>query len=560
LNLRLTTQDAGSTHAQADDPELLPAFRDLFEYAGALLAILDAAGHFIAVSPACARVLGHGPETLVGRSLFDFVSTADAKAIVGAKRDGDSFFELLARHRHADGSWRWLRWSGGTHGERWFAAARDVTAEIHLEDRVGRDPLTQLPNRDVFAEELNAAVARCRGSDRRIVVLFVDVDGLKQINDSLGHDAGDRLLAEVADRLRVAVRNDDVVARLGGDEFGVFVESPGEEHEAQALATRILGALSEPVDLGNGLVAASASIGVTMTDGIDKSGALGLVHEADVAMYHAKAAGRNRFVVFDADMRVEMRLRRDVERDLHHALSRNELLLHYQPIVSLADQSLVGAEALLRWNHPKRGILYPDAFLGLAEQSGLILPIGRWALQTAAHQASSWALLDAPEVTVSVNLSPRQLADEELLPTVVGALSANRLPAERLCLEIGEAAIIGGTARVASRLRELRELGVKIAFDDFGSGYSPLRALLQLPIDTIKLHKAFVSDFSSGGSRTTRAILLATVAAARELGMSVIACGVEDPGQLEALRAAGCDCAQGNGIAPPARSDDRAAA
>jgi diguanylate cyclase (GGDEF)-like protein/PAS domain S-box-containing protein len=552
--LRLINGDFASAPAPGGAPLDDAAFRDLFEHAGALLAILDAEGRFVAVSDACERVLGHPPDVLVGRNLFDFVSTEDAKAIVGAKRDGGSFFELLARHRHADGSFRWLRWSGGTHGERWFAAAGDVTDQIRLEDRVGRDPLTRLPNREVFAEELAAALERSAGSGQRVGVLFVDVDGLKQINDGVGHDAGDRLLAQVAERLRAVVRSGDVVARLGGDEFGVFVESLADEGEAAALARRILAALEAPLELGNGPIATSASVGVTLATS-ESATALGLVHEADVAMYRAKAEGRNRFVMFDADMRADMQLRRDVERDLHMALAHNELVLHYQPIVSLDDGRVVGAEALLRWCHPRRGLLAADEFIWLAEHNGLILPIGRWALQTAARQASSWALLDSPEVTVSVNVSPRQLVDEDLVASVQAALSAHRLPAERLCVEIGEGVALADTAKAIDRLRALRDLGVKIALDDFGSGYSPLRALLQLPIDTIKLDEGFVAEFTSGQSRTTRAILLATVTAARELGLRVIACGVVSRDQLEALRDAGCDCAQGDGIAPPAAGE-----
>ena len=535
------------------------AFRELFDKAGALLAILDAEGRFIAVSAACERVLGHDPQALVGRSLFDFVHPEDNNASASAGAGGDSFLELLARHRHANGSWRWLRWSGSTQGERWFAAARDVTEWIKLEDRVGRDPLTQLPNREVFADELNRALTVGRPGATSLAVLFVDLDGLKQVNDGIGHDAGDRLIAEVAERLRATVREGDVVARLGGDEFGVLAVTLSDQHEAELLAERILSALEAPLDLGSGPVPTSASIGIALADELS-GGSDGMIHEADFAMYKAKSAGGCRHVIFDGPMRAEMQLRRDVERDLHQALSREELVLHYQPIVALADQRVVGAEALLRWVHPTRGTLYPNDFLALAEQNGLILPIGRWAIETATRQASSWGMLDWPDVTVSVNVSPRQLADEDLLTTVRSALAVSGLPPERLCIEVGEAAALADPACAAKRLGELRELGVKTAFDEFGSGYSPLRALLQLPIDTIKLDRSFVADYFAGTSATTRAILLATVAAARELGMQIVACGVEHPDQLNALREAGCDCAQGNGIAPPAGSEAAAVA
>jgi diguanylate cyclase (GGDEF)-like protein/PAS domain S-box-containing protein len=552
LTLRLIKNEANAGLEPPVDglPLTDAAFRDLFDNAGALLAILDAEGRFIAVSAACERILGHGPQALVGASLFDFVGADDARASVGDGAEGDSFFQLLARHRHTDGSWRWLSWSGSTRGERWFAAARDVTDWISLEERVGRDPLTQLPNREVFIEELGAALVRREPGGRRLAVLFIDLDGLKQVNDGVGHDAGDQLIAQVAERLRSTVRTGDLVARLGGDEFGVLVEALGHEREAEALAKRILSALEAPLDLGGGPVTTSASIGVALADD-SHAGPEALIHEADLAMYKAKAEGRRRHVLFDGRMREEMQLRRDVERDLHQALGRDELVLHYQPIVSLVDERVVGAEALLRWAHPVRGTLPASDFIGLAEQNGLVLPIGRWTIQTAARQASSWGMLDWPDVTVWVSVSPRQLADEELVASVRGALTTSGLPAARLCVEIGEAAAMADPVMAASRLGELRELGVKIAFEGFGAGCSPLRSLLQLPIDRIKLEDSFVADYCAGTSATTRAVLRATVAAARELGMQVIACGVEDREQLGVLREAGCDCAQGNGIAPP---------
>jgi diguanylate cyclase (GGDEF)-like protein/PAS domain S-box-containing protein len=550
---------------EVDDRE----YRDLFDHAGVLLAILDAEGRFISVNAACRRVLGYEPAQLIGCSLFDFVQAAGAQDVgEGSSRrraddkQRDPFVELLARHPHADGSWRWLRWSGDTQGERWYAAARDVTDTIKLEGRVGRDVLTQLPNRGVFVDELTAALSEIAqappprfgvldtaASSARLGVLFVDIDGLKQVNDGIGHDAGDRLITEVAERLRSAVRGEDLVARLGGDEFGVIVRSLADPSEVSRVAERILELLGSPIELGRGPVANSASIGIAVLDDPATSAAE-LIHRADLAMYRAKAQGRNRYVVFDAQMRAELQLQLDMERDLHHALARGELALHYQPIVSLADNSIVGAEALLRWNHPDRGILNAAEFLPLAEQNGLILPLGRWVLQTAARQAASWSVLDGPQITVSVNISPRQLADEELLDMVRNALETSGLAPQYLCLEIGESALLADAARVASRVVALRGLGVQIAFDDFGAGDSLLGGLPALPVDAIKLGRDFVKQFSSDPASPARAVLIATIAAARELGMRLIACGVEDPSQLDVLRAVGCAFAQGNAVAP----------
>ena len=551
-----TPPPAPAAQAELDENE----FRELFDHAGGLLAILDVEGHFIAANAACRQILGYGPEALIGRTLFDFVQSADGTRIGGGDRIGrrhgdcaavDSFFELLARHPHADGTWRWLRWSGSTHGERWYAAARDVTDWVVLEDRVGRDPLTQLPNREVFTNELTAALARREGTGTRLAVLFVDVDGLKQINDSVGHDAGDRLLAQVGERLRAAVRTEDIVGRLGGDEFGVLVESLSDEREAAGVARRVLSALEAPLELGTGPITTSASIGIALDDGCATS-ASGLIRDADVAMYRAKTEGRNRFVMFDEEMRVEMQARLDMERDLHQALARNELILHYQPTVSLENEKIVGAEALLRWSHPSRGLLMPADFLPLAEQNGLILPLGRWVLQTAAKQAASWALLDSPDIVVSVNIAARELIDDELIGSVRAALETSGLTPGRFCLEFSEDGVLADLGRVATRLRGLRELGVRIAFDGFGFGYSSLRALLSLPIDTIKLDRAFVAEFVAGAVPETRALLIATVVAGHELGIRVVACGVDDQPTLQAVRAAGCDCVQGDAAPRPA--------
>ena len=550
VTLRLITDDSEvplsapvSTRA-----ELAPdSFEQLFTQAGSLLAIFDADATFVAANPACLRVLGCRPDDLIGQSLLDCLhphdpSTAVRKA-AGEHGWQEGFVELLGRHRHADGSWRWLLWSGSAHGEHWYASAKDVTEWLRLEHRVGRDPLTTLPNREVFTDELTRALARHMRSDRHLGVLFVDIDSFKQINDSIGHEAGDRLLAEVAQRLRDAVRAGDIVGRLGGDEFAILLELLENDHEAVVVARRVLRAFSEPFDLGSGPVNISASVGLANAHEPEKAAGR-LIHEADIAMYRAKATGRNRFVMFDADLRVEVDRRLTVERDLRQALARDEFEVHYQPVVSLLDGSVGSYEALLRWTHEEWGQISPAEFIPLAEENGLIVPLGAWVLGSALRQLARWRA-DGSDVGVSVNISPRQLADEGVGAMVAAALADADVPPSALCLEVTETAVLSEPIRAATRLSELRELGVRIAFDDFGTGYSSLRHLSQLPVDVIKLDRTFVSALNRPDAYRDRAILIAVTTAARELAINVIAEGVEDTEQLAELRRAGCGYAQG---------------
>jgi len=432
-----------------------------------------------------------------------------------------------------------------------------VTEWLRLEHRVARDPVTSLPNREVFTDELTRAIARHGLSGLDLGVLFIDIDAFKQVNDSIGHEAGDRLLAEAADRLREAVRVGDLVGRLGGDEFAIILELLENDFEAVAVARRVLKAFSEPFEVGSGPVSVSASVGLAVAKDAEKT-ADRLIHEADIAMYRAKAVGRNRFAIFDADLRIEVDRRLSIERDLRHALERNEFEIHYQPVVSLADGSVASCEALLRWSHRECGLISPDEFIPLAEENGLIVPIGAWVLGTALRQLALWRA-QGSEIGVSVNISPRQLTDESVGLMVAALLAETGVPASALCLEVTETAVLSDPIRAATRLADLRALGVRIAFDDFGTGYSSLWHLSQLPVDLIKLDRTFVSALSRPDARRDRAILIAVTTAARELGISVIAEGVEDAAQLAELRRAGCDYAQGYlfsearppGLAPP---------
>ncbi|HEX2702736.1 MAG TPA: EAL domain-containing protein, partial [Solirubrobacteraceae bacterium] len=460
----------------------------------------------------------------------------------------DQLFDVLARHRHADGTWRWLLWSGSVEGDRWYASAKDITDWVKLEGRVGRDPLTGLPNREVFVDEVTQALARNARTGRRLGVLFVDIDSLKQINDSVGHQAGDRLIAQVAERLRVAVRAVDVVARLGGDEFGVLVDSLGEDLEAVTVAGRALAALEAPIDLGTGLVSVSASIGLSTAHSATDTAA-SLIHQADIAMYEAKASGRNRLAVFDSTLREELDRRLDLERDLRSALENEELELRYQPIVALSGGAVVGFEAVLHWDHAERGVVPLTELLPLAEQSGLIVPLGLWVTRTATAQAAAWRS-SGKDLFLSMNVSPRQLADERFVVGLQSTLEAAKLPHRALAIELAESAVLADPEKAATRLGELHDLGVGLALDDFGAGYAPLRHLIELPFDAIKLNPSFIGELAATGTRASRAAVVAVVAAARELEISVFAEGVESMRQLEELSAVGCSAAQGPLFAP----------
>jgi diguanylate cyclase (GGDEF)-like protein/PAS domain S-box-containing protein len=554
LTLRLISDSS----SDAPEPEpggregLSPAaFEELFEHAGSMLAILDDDGRFVAVNPACRRILGHDPQELVGQSLLELIKPhSPSRALSGhpelspgGQPEDDRAREFLARHGHADGSWRWLLWSGATHGGHWYGAARDVTDWIRLEDRAGRDPLTQLPNREVFTAQVTSALARHERSGRFIAVLFVDIDSLKRINDSIGHHAGDRLVAEVAERLRLAVRTGDIVARLGGDEFGILVESLGDELEAVTVAERAMSSFEQPVELDSGSIAISASIGVSTAHGAPTTAGT-LIHEADIAMYQAKAAGRNRFAIFDAALRAQVEQRAALERDLRSALERDELALDYEPVVSLLDGEVLGFEAALHWVSPTRGVVPLAEFMPLAERNALIVPLGVWALRAAAEQVASWRI-QGHDVFVGLRVTPGQLADDEFIKGIDEVLETIDLPPRALGIEVAEAAALLDPTRTIERLATLRERGVRVAFDDFGSGYSSLQHLIQLPVDEIKVDRSLVAGLSAEDPRASRAIVLAVVAAARELGTRVVAEGAENQRQLDELLAVGCELAQG---------------
>jgi diguanylate cyclase (GGDEF)-like protein/PAS domain S-box-containing protein len=536
--------DVPDAQKPASDHLGAQAFEHLFTYAGGLLAILDMQARFVAVNPACARVLGCQPEDLVGHSLLDDLHP-DHAASVAAGTEGleRGYLELLARHRHGDGGWRWLLWSGSAHDGHWYASAKDVSEWIRFEHSIGRDPLTTLLTREVFSEELAHALERHARSRQHLGVLVVDIDAFKQVNDSVGHEAGDRLLTQAAARLRGAVRAGDIVARLGGDEFAILLELLDSDHEAVTIARRVVAAFDDPFELGGDPTVVSASVGLATAHDADAS-AGHVIHEADIAMHRAKASARGGFAIFDAGLRAEVERRLTIERALRSAAADGQFEVFYQPVVSVRDGAVVSCEALVRWTHPQWGPVAPDEFIPLAEENGLIVPLGAWILETALRQLAQWRAAGA-DLSISVNVSPRQVADDGLVSTVANLLEQTGVPPHALCVEITETAVLAEPIRAATRLAQLRATGVRVAFDDFGTGYSSLRHLSQLPVDVIKLDRTFVIALSRGDGHRSRAVLMAVMTAARELGIGVIAEGVENATQLGELQRAGCDWVQG---------------
>ena len=442
------------------------------------------------------------------------------------------------------------------------AALHDVSerrrAEQRLERQALHDALTGLPNRLLLRDRITQALLAADRRSSAPALLFLDLDGFKSVNDSAGHDAGDHVLLTIADRLAGCLRPQDTLARLGGDEFAVLLEETTAE-EAVAVAHRLVAVSSQPVSAVGLQFTVGASVGVA-APGLDevRAGLLDsgdLLRNADLAMYEAKSAGKRRVEVYASQMHEALVARVTLERDLRAALHNGELRLHYQPVVCLSTGRTVGAEALLRWQSPQRGLVPPGDFIALAEDSGMILPIGAWVLHQACQQAAAWQASGRPELSglhIAVNVSVHQLHAPGLLQTVQDALSDSGLPAARLVLEITESAF-GDIETTLPRLHELRALGVQLAIDDFGTGYSSLTRLQMFPVDTVKIDRSFVTTIQADHAAP---LITATLALARAFGLSTVAEGVEDEVQAQFLRAQGCPVAQGFRYSRPVPAAD----
>jgi diguanylate cyclase (GGDEF)-like protein/PAS domain S-box-containing protein len=425
--------------------------------------------------------------------------------------------------------------------EGWISTYEDITdrrqAEARIEYMARHDALTDLPNRVLFRERLDEALGHARRG-QALALLCLDLDQFKAVNDTLGHPIGDALLQAVARRLASHLRDSDTVARLGGDEYAIVQAPIARPADAAALADRLIELLNEPFDVAGHQIVIGTSIGIAFApqDGLDPDQ---LLKSADLALYRAKTEGRGIYRLFQAGMDAAMQARRMLELDLRNALRAGELELFYQPLVELHARAVTGFEALLRWRHPVRGLIPPDHFIPLAEEIGVIVPIGEWVLRQACITAAAWP----NNMKVAVNLSPAQFRSRNLVAATEAALRDSNLPAERLELEITESVLLQDTAATLATLHELRELGLYVAMDDFGTGYSSLSYLRQFPFDRIKIDQSFVREL--GRQRDCGAIVRAVTALSRELGMATTAEGVETPEQLAALALAGCTDVQG---------------
>jgi diguanylate cyclase (GGDEF)-like protein/PAS domain S-box-containing protein len=432
--------------------------------------------------------------------------------------------------------------------------------EAELERRASHDPLTGLPNRHTLVDRLGQALLRTkRGKEgRKVGVLFMDLDGFKTINDSLGHEAGDRLLVTVAERLRKRLRPEDVLARFGGDEFAVLLEEVADASETIRVAQRIAESLREPFTVNDHQVNLSTSVGIALGSAHTKDDPEGMLRNADAAMYKAKEQGLGCYAVFDPAMQTRAQERLELEAELRRALEQGEFVLYYQPEVSLYNGSMVGLEALLRWQHPERGLLKPSAFVPLAEETDVIAPIGRWVLEEACRQAKRWEEEHplASPMTMEVNLSSKQLRRRELARTVEEALTRAGVEAHTLALDITETVLIGASEHNAQALEALKKMGIRLSLDDFGTGYSSLSYLKRLPVDRVKVDRSFVKGL--GGNATDTAVVRMIIELCHTLGVEVLAEGVETSEQAALLKDMGCDVGQGYYFARPLRSEELA--
>ena len=527
-------------------------FRSLAQNSSDVVTIVGRDGRISYQSSSVERVFGYRPEELVGQELRSWLhpeETALLDALQGAASEGKGARLVQTRMRNRDGTWRNVETAvtttfdaPGVRGQ--VLNTRDVTERVALEaelrTQAWHDPLTGLANRALFADRVDNAQAR-RSRDRgAFAVAFLDLDDFKSINDTLGHGAGDLLLKGVGQRLQACMRPGDTVARFGGDEFALLLEDADGE-TAEAVAGRVIAELLKPFRIGDQEVHARASVGLALFRGTETTD--DLLSGADAAMYVAKARGKAHYEVFESKMRDVAVQRSSLRNDLEWALPRGELAIHYQPVVDVVSGELCGFEALLRWNHPTRGLLGPDEFIELAEDSGLIVSIGAWVLRHACAQAAAWRDTHGRDLTMAVNVSARQLQDPGLVGEIATALQDAALDSAALVLEITESATVADTEGVIARLVELTGLGVGLAIDDFGTGYSSLSYLRRFPVDQLKVDRSFVAGM--GTNSEDLAIVASVVSLAHALGIRVVAEGVETVDQLEKLCEMGCDLAQG---------------
>jgi diguanylate cyclase (GGDEF)-like protein/PAS domain S-box-containing protein len=565
--IRVDSDDQLGKTAQAfnsllDALEVGQHFRSLIRNASDVITIIDAAGRITYQTPSVGWVLGYPPGTLVDTELASLIHPDDVEDF------GDQIAQTSAgmpapaaigcRMRHRNGSWRWtetvvnnLLHDPTVSGV--VLSTRDVSDRRELEEQLRTqaffDALTELPNRSLFLEHLRAAEQSLEVHGTPLALLYLDMDNFKAVNDNVGHEGGDRLLQVVSARISDCLRPADVLARLEGDEFAVLLSGPVSEREAPRTAERILAALAQPVLIDDSFIQPAASVGLATSTACASSG-IDLLRAGDVALSIAKTAGKGRYETFRPHHHAAQVDRELLQADLDHALDDEQLVMHYQPIVDLDTGRTNGYEALLRWQHPHRGLVSPGEFIPLAEASGLIVPIGRWVLRDATQQAATWQHPSDPAgVHVSVNVSVRQFRHPELLHDVADALDRSGLPAHLLTLEITESLFASDISDVTSKLERLKDLGVRLALDDFGTGYSSLSYLRHFPFDILKIDKSFVEGIDV--NRQNQAVAGAIVTLGQTLELDLVAEGIETAGELRSLEMLGVHLGQGFHLGRP---------
>ncbi|WP_018953095.1 putative bifunctional diguanylate cyclase/phosphodiesterase [Thioalkalivibrio sulfidiphilus] len=566
-NRLLRRQVAEHTRALREANATLRAERDfsqsILNASPAFFVAIDTEHRVRLMNPAMLRALGYSARQVQGHPFASLCVPEEEREALHA------VFQHMLRTGHPiqheshvvarDGERLLVEWHGNTvrngqgQVEYFFALGLDITerrrTQAQLEHIAHYDLLTGLPNRTLLQNRISHALDVARRRDRQVAILFLDLDRFKVVNDSLGHAYGDELLRQVSDRLRRRLREEDTLARWGGDEFIVLVDEVDDPQGLSLLAEGILAELAEPYRLSNGQeVFVGGSIGISLYPEDGRS-AEQLIMKADTAMYQAKDQGRSNYQFYTSALTLAANDRLALETSLRHALEREEFTLHYQPRVRTQDDAMIGVEALVRWHHPDRGLTPPDAFIPMAEETGLITPLGLWVLRTACRQAQTWMRLYGAPIHMAVNLSMRQLRQPDLISQIDAILRDTGLPAGSLELELTESVLMAGDGRTLSALAELKALGVRLAIDDFGTGYSSLAYLKRLPIDALKIDRSFVSDIPHDVS--DMAIAATIIAMARTLGLEVVAEGVETPEQLAFLKREGCDSYQGFGFSPP---------
>jgi diguanylate cyclase (GGDEF)-like protein/PAS domain S-box-containing protein len=548
-------------------------FATVFDSSPAAIIITDRHNKIVAVNPGFTRLTGYEPEEVLGKN----------PSIMKSGRHDAAFYQAMWDALRTHGEWSgevWDRRKNGAIYPKWLtvrvvnnqcrdglgepaffvASFTDVSERKEAEERIRElahhDVLTGLPNRLLLLDRLEHAMANAQRGQHHVAVLFIDLDRFKNINDSLGHAVGDQLLKEVASRLRCCVRDVDTVARLGGDEFVVVLENLEEVVDAVSVANKIRSAFSRPISVDTQALHVSTSIGIAIYPE-DGTNAETLMQNADTAMYQAKAQASNNYQFFAPYMNEQAREKLVLENTLQDALAREEFQLYYQPIIDIGTGAMVSAEALIRWVSPERGLIPPDRFIPIAEETGTIVQIGDWVIRQACRDLVAWRNSGLVQPKVSLNLSPRQFRQPGLQSRIRATLEATGVSARQIELEVTESALMEHPDQAARLLNELKAMGIGIVIDDFGTGYSSLAYLKKFPIDKLKIDRSFVRDLQS--DKSDREITLAVISLSHNLGLKVVAEGVETQAQLDFMHRHKCDHVQGFYFSKPLRGEEFAA-